>query len=352
MSSRAGSADSWWRRARAAAAQRFLSRRGLWIALRVSLSVGLLVYVFSQIELVQVLELAAGIRLELLALACALVLVNRVLAAYRWYILLRGKHPSLGFWPVLRLIWVSGFVGVLAPGTVGVEALRIYGLTRSGVSMPASVTSVLVERTMALIALILLALIGLASQPVLRLPELTWLVAVGFAGLVGGTIAVLHPAPRRLSMAMLPGRLLAPVRQSLSKIYVVLDDYKTRPRLMLWSAVATLAFQLLRCLTPAFTAAALGISVPITFFLLAMPILFLVMMAPISIAGLGVLEAGFVYLFGLTGVSSAAALSLALLTRVVWLSAMLPGAWLYARGGLWGSRSGPGEGPAAPPRGA
>ena len=96
-----------------------------------------------------------------------------------------------------------------------------------------------------------------------------------------------------------------------------------------------IAFQLMRCVTPALGAAALGAPLPFIFFVALMPIILLLALAPISIAGLGVQEAGFVYFFGLLGMPVEVALPLSLLVRLCSVMALLPGAWFYLRRGVY-----------------
>jgi uncharacterized membrane protein YbhN (UPF0104 family) len=62
----------------------------------------------------------------------------------------------------------------------------------------------------------------------------------------------------------------------------------------------------------------------------------LISLLPITIAGLGVREAGFVYFLGLGGMPPEVALPLALIQRLFTIVATLPGAWWYARRGLHG----------------
>ena len=69
-------------------------------------------------------------------------------------------------------------------------------------------------------------------------------------------------------------------------------------------------------------------------FLVITPIAILIGLAPISIAGLGVQEAVYVYLLGLVGMAPEMALPLALLIRVMQLVVTLPGAWFYVRRGI------------------
>jgi uncharacterized protein (TIRG00374 family) len=302
--------------------------------LRLCVGGGLLALLVSRVDLDQALQVVAGARLDYLALLPLVLLVDRLIAAFRQYILLRGLHPAVTFWGMVRLIFVSGFAGYFMPGTVGVEAVRVYGLSRTTANLALSVTAVLVERLTALFALCLLVLFGVAMRPP-GLPEhfgrLAW---VALAALIAVWFSLLSALPRRLSLLALSTAWLAPVRRGLQKVYLVLDDYKRRPWLLLWSLVVAVIFQLNRCLVVAIGAAALDFSLPFLYFVIIVPIALLISMMPISIAGLGVREAAFVYLFGLVGMPPEVSFPLALLTRLAGLLMLLPGAWFYIRRGI------------------
>jgi uncharacterized protein (TIRG00374 family) len=262
------------------------------------------------------------------------LLIDRLIAAFRQYILLRGQHPAVTFWGIVRLTFVSGFAGYFTPGTVGVEALRVYGLSRTTGNLALSVTAVLVERLTALLALCLLVLLGVVLRPP-GLPDgLDRLAWFALAALIAVWLSLLSPLLRRLSLLALSNGWLAPIRRGLQKVYFVLDDYKRRPWLLLWSLVVALIFQLNRCVVVAIGAAALDSSLPFLYFVIIVPITALASMMPISIAALGVREAAFVYLFGLVGMPPEVSFPLALLTRLAGLLVLLPGAWFYVRRGI------------------
>jgi uncharacterized protein (TIRG00374 family) len=114
----------------------------------------------------------------------------------------------------------------------------------------------------------------------------------------------------------------------------VLDYYRRRPGLLAAAFATGLLFQLLRCALVAIGAAAFGVHVPFLLFVVIVPVIILITLLPISIAGLGVREVGFVYLFGLAGISAEIALALSLLIRLLDLLMALPGAWFYIRHGV------------------
>ena len=187
---------------------------------------------------------------------------------------------------------------------------------------------------MAMLALVLLVLTGLALRPLPGLPpEVGRLAWIGLVGLIALAWPLWHPRLRSMVGRRWRGRLL-PLRARLTKVMRVLDGYRQQPGLMVLSLALAVFFQLLRCLATAIGAAALGADLPFMLFLVITPIAILIGLAPISIAGLGVQEAVYVYLLGLVGMAPEMALPLALLIRVMQLVVTLPGAWFYVRRGI------------------
>lgn len=304
-----------------------------WVALRVAVSIGLLAFLLTRIDIAASLNVMREARVGPLLMMLGALVLDRLLAAWRWHILLL-RDPGIGFWRVFRLILSSGFAGHAMPGSVGVEVARIYGASRSIEDLGRILSSVIVERMFALLAIAVLVLVGLALTPEQMPPALAPLAWLGLVTLLLGSFLLMSPGARRLSLRLLPGTVLTRPRAKLQETYTALDRYSRRPGLMLVSLGAALAFQLLRVAMTLFGAWALGSALSPLHFLVIVPTMMLVNRLPISIAGLGVQEAGFVYLFGLVGMSAATALPLSLLLHLATLAALVPGAWLYWRRGL------------------
>ena len=78
----------------------------------------------------------------------------------------------------------------------------------------------------------------------------------------------------------------------------------------------------------------LGIAAAARYYFVIFPISWVVAAIPVSIAGVGILEAGTVTLFvSLTGATGESALALALCQRFVWVLASLPGGAIHLLGG-------------------
>jgi glycosyltransferase 2 family protein len=81
---------------------------------------------------------------------------------------------------------------------------------------------------------------------------------------------------------------------------------------------------------------ALGVQIPFMDFLVIGTTIVVLIILPISIGGLGMREAAYVYLSGRVGVTPEAALGLAILNCLLRPLSVLTGAWVYARRGIRG----------------
>src|SRR5687768_9369172 len=98
------------------------------------------------------------------AICLALVVIDRVLMAWRWVALLRTVEPPphVPLHQLIRLFFVSTFVGTFLPGGIGGDAVRIVSLTRLGASTSAAVGSVAVDRLLGTMSVLLMAVVGVA----------------------------------------------------------------------------------------------------------------------------------------------------------------------------------------------
>ena len=300
------------------------SRRS--VRLMVSLFfIGVLLYI---VDLEAFFERIQNLDLAIALLALMLFVPDRLFSSYRWYLLMRIRNPELRFLGVLRVVLVSSFYGFFLPGQVGGEILRIYGVRVMNVDLAEAFSSVFIERIFALLGLIVVMLLGL-SHASIALPDGFGLVMLVFA--IGILLAVGIIASGRLRAAIksrLPKRAGGFLTSKLERFFQVLDDYNSRRDILLTSLGLGILFQLFRLAHVYVFALALFIDVDIFTIFALIPVVRLIAMVPISIAGIGLREAGYVVLFGSVGVAAEAALALSTLVFASTILANLPGAFL------------------------
>jgi hypothetical protein len=270
-----------------------------------------------------------------LAAAASLVLLDRALMAYRWLVLLRPVAGRPPFLSVLRVFFVSTFVGTFLPASVGGDAVRAYTLSRHGVTLAASVASVLVDRLLGVVAILLVAgAAALAAPP--SVPA--WVSATALALAAGGVIATAlglwSTTAQQIGISVVRRATAGRVRGKAVELFDALRQYGAQPAALVNVLAGSVGVQMLRVMQAWLLGLALGITAGPTVYFVYVPIILLVMLLPITINGIGTSQAAFVWLFGESGVAAAPAFALSVLFVALGVIGNLPGGILYAAGGL------------------
>lgn len=318
-----------------------MTRRRLGLAFRLAVAVGLTALIFWQADPAQVWDAARRAHPLPLAATVALVLLDRALMGWRWLVLLRPLSGAahLSAWPILRIFFVSTFVGTFLPG-VGADAVRAWGLAREQVPPAAAVASVFMDRVLGVFSVLVMGGVGLllasdlAGDPSILLA----LAVAAFVCLVTWVLVFSDRASRlgRVLLARLPwGR----ATRAGGALLAALQSYGPARREMLQVSVASVAVQVLRILQAYLLGRALGIDAGLAVYFAFVPLVLLVILVPVSVSGLGTGQLAFVWLFGRVGVNAADAFALSILFVGLGVVGNLPGALLYLRGGTAGQQA-------------
>jgi hypothetical protein len=270
-------------------------------------------------------------------IAVLLVLADRTLMAYRWLVLLRPFSGPAGprFRAVMRIFFVSTFVGTFLPASVGGDAVRAYALTKEGVDAPASVASVLMDRMLGVLSLLIMAVVGLIFARQMARDPLV-LTALAVTALVcAATAAVVFSLRADAVVQWLAGRLpWARGRALAARLLSAVQVYATRHGDLANVLAGSIGVQVLRIIQAYFLGQALGIAQPLTTYAAFIPLILLVMLLPVTINGLGTSQLAFVWAFAQAGVPGAQSFPLSVLFVALGVVGNLPGSLLYASGGM------------------
>lgn len=289
------------------------------------LSVGLIWFVFKKVDLTSAWSQAKTLDPLMLAVAFALGVVQVLLGAGRWWLVLKALKASFTIVQALVVYYIGVCFSIILP--VAGDALRMWKARKSGLSLSTSVNSVMLERIITILGLVLLVA---GTQPLLlaRAPNIpgSWifpaLSVLGIAGIV--FLSQLDRLPQSLHHWRLV-RGLAHLAGDTRRLF-------SQPS---WSGTTLLVAIIGHAnlsLEAYALAVGLGLNVDLIDCLVLVPPVILIMTLPISIAGLGLRETAMVTAFGYIGVESHSALVLSLLFGLVNIASALPGGivWLLA----------------------
>jgi uncharacterized membrane protein YbhN (UPF0104 family) len=302
--------------------------------LKVGVSVGLLVWLFGQVDAARLWSAVGSASWSWLGLAALLYFAMLVVSSWRWNILLRAQGVAVRLRTLVGSFLVATFFNNFLPSNIGGDVVRIRDTSGPAKSRTLAATIVLVDRGLGLLALVLVAALGAtASQPALRgggPPVQPWILWTGlfFAG--GVSIQALR-APALVTWLATPLRWLHAewVDQRLAKLTAALTRFATAPGALASSAVGAVMVQAL--LVAFYAAVAQGLHIPVSPWHLAVmvPVSFIVQMVPISVNGFGVREAAFVAFFALAGLPAEAAMLLSFMGTAVIMAWSLAGACVH-----------------------
>jgi len=252
--------------------------------------------------------------------------------AFRWIELLRALTPGSRppFRGILRVFFVSTFVGTFLP-SVGGDVYRAYSLARHHVRMSESVASVLMDRLLGVLSMVIVGAAALIPTRDVELQRgvVPVLVASALACALVALVIFSERAARvaeRLT-AIVPFERLRRVTSTLTDAVRRYADHHGK---LLSVLIVSVIVQIIRVIQAWCLGRGIGIELPLTVYFAFMPLVLLVMLLPITVNGLGTSQLAFNRLFVPAGATPTHAFALSILFVALGIVGNLPGGILYA----------------------
>jgi glycosyltransferase 2 family protein len=316
-------------------------RRSLRIGIQLALSGALIAYLVWQIDIGTTAEQIGSSNPLYLLAALAIFVASIWPLAWRWQILLasKGIHEPLGW--LTKLYFVGYAVSQVLPTTVGGDAVRILEHARRRPEAKGEAAgAVLMERAVGSAGTLVLVAVGLVLAAG-RYDSIEVLVRIEFASvalvLLFGILVFSRRANTFLQERVFPRGQAVRLQRPLAALWTALHGYRSERRALALVLAISAALQLVRTFAIWACGEAVGVNLSPLVYIILGPLLFLIMMIPITVNGLGVRESFFVFFLGRFGVEPDAAFAVGFLFFAVTLVAGLPGglilAWRSVRGG-------------------
>ncbi len=285
-----------------------------WFKIGVSLS--LLTYLISLVDLAQLASHLRSMHLPLFALVFSGYLLGQCLSAYKWRLLAR----PLGFSPSQKTATVYYFAGMylnlFAPSTVLGDLGRGFLLAGPEGKKGLALHSVIADRASGLATLLWIGALALLLSPSYSLPPpLYYLTLLG----AGGSLLAWWLIPRLASLLLLPqNRLRILIENDLA-------PYWYHQALLLKVLGLSVCFHIFQIGLQYLLSRSLHLSIPPGYFFLFFPLVTLLSALPLSFSGIGVREGGYVFFLKIVGIEKEQALAMGLLWTGVVMGAGLIG---------------------------
>jgi hypothetical protein len=315
-----------------------VTKRWLRIAATLAVTSAAVAYILTQVHVVKTWHILENASVPWVLLSAVLTVITVPPMGWRWQLLLRarGVRESVGW--LTRTYFVSYAVGQVLPTSVGGDASRIYETSRRHPGQITPITgSVLLERALGLAVTLVLAgvalLISIGRYPI---GAYLWVVAIFVVGTIGAGFVFFSRSVRSRLRFALPLARRFRLEKVARAVYDGLHGYRDHPGTLIKVATITLAAQVTRIVAIYASGRSVGIHLSLLPYVVLGPLLFLVILVPFTVNGIGVREAFFVSFLGNLHVTHDRAFACGFLFFVMTILLALPGVgvvvWEYVLG--------------------
>jgi len=272
-------------------------------AIRIGLGLAIVGFLLWRFDARPALRSLARERPEFFAATVALYVAAQALSGWRWQSLAAVLNLHATISECLRYYFICMFTNVFVPGLMGGDAARALYLGRRYGKIGEAIASVVADRGYGLLSLFLFAaFIALTLNHGTLTPNVIRpVIAVGIFAFV---VYLASPLLARL-IHFTP----RPVRRTLG----IIAPYLHKPAAVLPAIMLSLILQTLLATCQYVLALGMGLHLPLSMFLLIVPIAGVLASLPLTLNGLGLRETAYLYLFGMAGVGRDDAIALGLL---------------------------------------
>ena len=296
-------------------------RRKLKNLIRIGVSAGLILWLFSRFDLKGVWQALEGLPVFIWIAACCISLVTQVLSSIRWWILSKALLFP-GPWSIyLGFYFVGMFFNLFLPTGVGGDIFKIHFLSREERRRVAATVTVLGDRFFGLAAMVFIGAVFILIEPGL-LPKVFANGLLMASGVIVVTFIGMRPVLKTL-------KRMGPVIFRDAPAAVIKWQ---KPNILFPVLGLSVCLQFMGMGAVALMGNGMGIGVSPAFYFVMLPIVNILTMIPITFNGIGVREGAFVYFLGLKGIEPEPALALGLLFFSVQVAVSLMGGAAYALG--------------------
>ncbi len=286
--------------------------------LRIAISLGLLLYLLSLVDVQTFLQTLRDADLKLVFLGLVSLFLAIFFLSFRWKLLLRAHEIEMPLFSLNKFYYIGFFFNNFLPTSIGGDLSRAYLLAKESDNRAVAVGSVFLERIIGLIATLSLAAFSLI-----------WLIKYFSSLRIIYATLILFAAIAIFLAFILSRRLYRGVEKILSfftfygigeKITKVLDTlhfFRNKKGILLGAFGASLLAQFMLITMNFLLARSLGLDqISFGYFFLLVPVTFVLSLLP-SINGLGVRDVGYVFLLTRNGLTATQALSLSILVTLL-----------------------------------
>ena len=302
-------------------------RKRILLGTKLVVTIALYAFLIWKSDLGKLWETFRNLNLLLIPAIFILMLVSLSLSAYKWKVLLHIHNIHYGLWILHRYYFIGKSLSNILPTNIGGDAYRIYKTMNNSRSKSGAFVAVFSERITGILALMALGYIGSIATYYRYGDALSQSVMIG--GSAGLVILVVVPYLLRRFKTLTWILTKKSCPKAIRHLADYGDDYGKNKNKSLWVIMISFIFHLHSLGLYWVLLYTVGATCDLSQLVFILAITTLIGLLPITINGIGSVDASFIYLIGQYGVGYEAALSAMLLVRGLTMLMSLVGVYFF-----------------------
>jgi glycosyltransferase 2 family protein len=298
--------------------------------IKITVSLGLMYWIYSRIPISGLKEIFSRVRLELLPIIYLILLFNTYISSLKWHLLLKADSVRMPVFGLMKKYLIATFFNIFLPSNIGGDAYRMYSVSKSNNKFATSVVSVISDRLSGFLALVMLSLIAaLAIFFKIGNKETLFITLSVFCLLITVIFFFFYQKPILYLVNILRLDRFPKIHEFVQRFLAVFDVYRKNRFLLAQVMGISLVFQFSAIVCVRLMAQSIEVSTPLIYFVAFVPLITLIEALPVSIYGIGVRDLSYVYFFSKVGMTDFQTRALALLYLGLTLIYSLVGGVLF-----------------------
>ena len=297
------------------------------LLLRIGLSSLLLIYLFSKIDTAKMIATLKNADFRYFYYALAIYVVINVVLFLRWIVFIRALGLDVSLKSIMNCYFLGIFFNLVLPTSTGGDIVKTIGLFKDTSQKAKVVASVVADRLSGFVTIVLIASITFALGHRL-INDNSLLISILILGCASTAMVVILFNEGLFSFFCKVFNKIPKIKEGFMRLHYAIVLLKDKHARLFFAIALSLFSQLILAFAFYLVAKSLHQDIGIIYFIIFVPLICVISSLP-SIGGLGVRDAGAVYLFSKVGVEPAVTLSITLINFFFMVAISVTGGIIY-----------------------
>lgn len=271
----------------------------------------LILYFLDWVKIVGILSQANK---HWIIISFSLHIVGIILSVFRWNVLLQSVKIYKKFKELVIIYWISSFYNIFLPSSIGGDVVRIYDLTKDTGKVESSIASVVIDRLIGMIILLLIALFAvIIGFPFIKGTSIKGLVILFLLSFILLFLFLTSRKTLTFIDYVFPKKIGASLKNILQSTIEKFSLYRRDAQAVFIASFWSVLIQADVIIYFYLVGRALNIKLDLLPYCILIPLIQVITLLPISISGIGVREGAFIAFFNQFHINAESAFALSVL---------------------------------------